>query len=54
MLPLQMRDWLIKLLNNPGNCIEEWEDEGDAGFTFITDDDVHLAISIGVVERSEW
>lgn len=50
MLAPDLRDHLIELLNDPGNCVESWEDEGDAGFVFITDDDVHLAINVGYVK----
>lgn len=31
-----------------GNVVDVWEDEGDGGFVFITDDDVRVACTFGV------
>jgi hypothetical protein len=35
-----------------GNIVDVWSDEGDEGFTYITDNDDHLAVVVGLVSTA--
>lgn len=55
MVPRELRDKILRLLDEPGNynCVDLWDEEEDAGFVYITDDDLHIAVTVGWQEGVE-